>query len=939
MYAIRHRLLLVIVAVAVVYGPVGFALERPAAAVAETTTATSGPTYAITNLGTLTADFRCHSSNPQDPPGPYSFALALNDAGDVVGESCASPGFFQVVTHSFLYRAGAMTDLGALGPGCAVANCWHSFGRGINGADQVVGSSGPSQLFPGTAFLYARGAMTSLLPEAALGDASAINDAGQVVGWFSTSPFGGPERAFINQGGMTTELGGLGGTRSLAVGINRSGHVTGYASISGDVSFHAFLYADGVMRDLGTLGGGRSFASSINSTDQVVGRSDTAGGEEHAFLWSNGAMIDLSALLGRSLIPWGINDAGQVVGSVSTTSGAHAFVYSSREFTDLNDVIGTGSGWVLTEARAINRSGQIVGTGIFAGERRAFLLTPSAKPPLITVTQDPLPNPAGWNNSDVTVTWSVSDPGSGGVSSTGCGQTTLTQETSGTTLTCSAQNGVGLSASRSVIIKIDKTAPTITFSGNAGTYTVDQTILITCSASDALSGIATTSCPAVASGPATNFVGTTAMTSTTLTALGSDNAGNSASASSTFTVVVDADGICRLAASLRTADAICAHVRSIAAAPNATAKSGKLKAFDHFLAAQSGKSIPADLATLLSRLAHLPAGVAAATLGSLSPASGTAAGGTTVLVTGAGIICGPSLPAVSFGGTDAALVSCATTSVTATSPAHPAGAVPVTLTNSGGPASNGLSYTYVAPVGPAFAGQSTALNIVTVSYSTPVCRTAPANQVDWTVKNLATGFVDLVIGDSTPICNISFSNAVTSARLFLVLPLPAGALAEVQLNELVAGAGNNPDIRDAAGNLIRAPQVQTVAATDPPTTPPTITSALGTVGAALVTINFSEPVFCPTPVFVGQFALNSGNPAASDPTFTGFNPARPCAPTQTTATSSFALQTNTPLPANTNYTLTFRPFANNEIENVYLVSLVNPPGTVSITFNTGPSGP
>jgi len=156
-----------------------------------------------------------------------------------------------------------------------------------------------------------------------------------------------------------------------------------------------------------------------------------------------------------------------------------------------------------------------------------------------------------------------------------------------------------------VTAKIDKTRPTISFSGNLGTYDIDQTILITCAASDALSGIAATSCPSVASGPATQFVGGTTPTTTTMTATASDNAGNATSASTTFTVTVTAAGICRLTATLRTANAICAHVMSIANAPNANAKAGKLGAFDAFLAAQTGKSIPADLADLLSRLAHL----------------------------------------------------------------------------------------------------------------------------------------------------------------------------------------------------------------------------------------------------------------------------------------------------------------------------------------------
>src|SRR5712691_7557515 len=164
----------------------------------------------------------------------------------------------------------------------------------------------------------------------------------------------------------------------------------------------------------------------------------------------------------------------------------------------------------------------------------------------------------------------------------------------------------------------------------------------------------------------------------------------------------------------------------------------------------------------------------------------------------------------------------------------------------------GIDATLV-PIGggaPQFSAQSTALNVVTVSYSRPVCRTVPFNQADWTVKIFSAGVVDPVLSDRTPVCNVTFSNAVTSARLFLAFPVPAGAMAEVRLNELVPGGGNNPEIRDAAGSLIAAPQVQTVAATDPPTTPPTITSASGSVGATTVTINFSEPVFCPTPLFV-----------------------------------------------------------------------------------------
>lgn len=81
--------------------------------------------------------------------------------------------------------------------------------------------------------------------------------------------------------------------------------------------------------------------------------------------------------------------------------------------------------------------------------------------PLITPTLTGTVGNNNWYRSAVSVTWSVTDPESGIASSTGCGPTTLPNDTPGTTLTCSAVNGVGLSNSLPITIKIDKTPPTI----------------------------------------------------------------------------------------------------------------------------------------------------------------------------------------------------------------------------------------------------------------------------------------------------------------------------------------------------------------------------------------------------------------------------------------------------------------------------------------------
>ncbi|WP_405177566.1 ice-binding family protein [Nocardia sp. NBC_01377] len=80
-------------------------------------------------------------------------------------------------------------------------------------------------------------------------------------------------------------------------------------------------------------------------------------------------------------------------------------------------------------------------------------------------------------------------------------------------------------------------------------------------------------------------------------------------------------------------------------------------------------------------------------LTSLNPASGSAAGGTTVVLTGTNLT---GVTSVSFGGTSATSFTVnSATQITAVTPAHVAGAVQVTVTAPGG-TSNGVTFTYIA---------------------------------------------------------------------------------------------------------------------------------------------------------------------------------------------------------------------------------------------------
>lgn len=309
--------------------------------------------YTITDLGTLGGD--------------TTQAYGINDEGQVVGLSKLNAQVY----HAFFWDGGTMTDLGTLGgPQSSAVD--------INNAGQVVGSSHVSS-GKTRAVLWQDGVMQNLGTIG--GDssgASGINSAGQVVG--SDSFTGAYSRAFLWQNGSMQLLGTFGG-HSSADDINDAAQVVGASSTGGpSPQTHAFLWQNGAMQDLGSLAGESSRAHAINNAGQVVGESLASLVSPfpiHAFLWEHGAMQDLGTLGGNFSYAYDINDKGQVVGFSTNAAGiGHAFLWENNMMKDLNGLIPADSGWVLVEARAINKRGQIAGYGRINGQVRAFLLTP-----------------------------------------------------------------------------------------------------------------------------------------------------------------------------------------------------------------------------------------------------------------------------------------------------------------------------------------------------------------------------------------------------------------------------------------------------------------------------------------------------------------------------------------------------------------------------------
>ena len=172
--------------------------------------------------------------------------------------------------------------------------------------------------------------------------------------------------------GLGTLPNGHGGQ---AFSINDAGLVVGYM-ITQTNDMHAFLRSKDVMRDLGTLPQGKwSQAWAVSNSGHVVGVADVGENRFHAFMWTKGVMHDLGALPGgKTSWAFGVNSAGKAVGQADSV----AVLFSEGMVRDLNSLIPSEPGWTLFEARAINASGLITGTGLISstGTLHAYLLRP-----------------------------------------------------------------------------------------------------------------------------------------------------------------------------------------------------------------------------------------------------------------------------------------------------------------------------------------------------------------------------------------------------------------------------------------------------------------------------------------------------------------------------------------------------------------------------------
>ncbi len=226
--------------------------------------------------------------------------------------------------------------------------------------------------------------------------------------------------------------------------------------------------------------------------------------------------------------------------------------------------------------------------------------------PTISGAPTTSPNSNGWYNSAVTIHWTCSDALSG-IASCPSDQTISTEGASQTVSGTATDNaGNSTTVSSSPAVSIDLTNPVVSYSGNAGTYSVDQTVTITCTATDNLSGVASTTCQNI-NAPAYTF----AVGSNTVSTSATDNAGNVGTGSVTFTITVDSNSLTRLTQQFETNPLIARQLNSALtgvawaeAINNPTMKANFINTYIMEVNLQRGRTLTNQQADILIQLAQ-----------------------------------------------------------------------------------------------------------------------------------------------------------------------------------------------------------------------------------------------------------------------------------------------------------------------------------------------
>jgi len=300
--------------------------------------------------------------------------------------------------HAVLWEHGQMTDLGTLEGG------YDSGAAAINSRGEIVGEAYNTIPDPNSLFGYGYQSRAAYWNNGVVQDlgtlgtgtdavAGLINERGQVVGMSYTSSVPNALCPGISAFTLTTgsfvwdkkngmkDIGGLGGTCTLANDLNNHGQIVGGSALTGDTQVHPFAWnaATGVTDLLDSSDSSYGFAEAENAHGDVAGGTCDSV-TCYAVLWRKSGgrwqKTNLSTVTVNAFSD-SVNSSQQVIGNFGTSSSTPFLWEDGGSIVDLNTLVSPGSGLQLYEADEINDRGEIVVQGLDAsGNNHAVLLIP-----------------------------------------------------------------------------------------------------------------------------------------------------------------------------------------------------------------------------------------------------------------------------------------------------------------------------------------------------------------------------------------------------------------------------------------------------------------------------------------------------------------------------------------------------------------------------------